>query len=63
MAAEEKKLRSWADEARLDDPLIVGIFNKVIHLIEDIATLAERLPEGQMIKTESIPKIFFWTPR
>jgi hypothetical protein len=57
--AGEDTPRPWTDDDRLkNDPFILGTFNKVIHLIEEFATLAERLPQGNMPKTKSIPKMW-----
>jgi hypothetical protein len=56
--AGEDTPRPWADDDRLNDLFFLGNFNKVIRLIEEFATLAERLPQGNMPKTASIPKMW-----
>ena len=58
---EENDLKPWADDERLNDPLILGSFHIITNLIQRYATLAEKLPDGGMPKTTSIPamlKIF-----
>ena len=50
--------RSWADDDRLNDVLILGTFSQVILLIEQFAELAERLPQGNMPKEKSIPAMW-----
>ena len=47
--------RPWADDERLQDPLQLGAMNIVIKLVQEFATLAEILPEGKMLRTQSIP--------
>ena len=47
--------RPWADDERLQDPFQLGAMNLVIKLVQEVATLAEKLPEGSMLKTQSIP--------
>jgi hypothetical protein len=47
--------RQWTDDERLQDPLQLGTMNLVIKLVQEFATLAEKLPEGRMLKTQSIP--------
>jgi hypothetical protein len=47
--------RPWADDERLQDPFQLGAMNLVIKLVQEFATLAEKLPEGSMLKTQSIP--------
>ena len=54
-APEENKLRPWANDERLQDPFQLGAMNLVIKLVQEFATLAEKLPEGRMLKTQSIP--------
>ncbi len=47
--------RPWADDERLQDPFQLGVMNLVIKLVQEFATLAEKLSEGRMTKTQSIP--------
>ena len=47
--------RPWADDERLQDPFQLGAMNLVMKLVQEFATLAEKLPEGRMLKTQSIP--------
>ncbi len=47
--------RPWADDERLQDPFQLGAMNLVIKLVQEFATLTEKLPEGRMLKTQSIP--------
>jgi hypothetical protein len=53
LALEEP--RPWADDERLQDPFQLGAMNLVMKLVQEFATLAEKLPEGRMLKTQSIP--------
>ena len=55
LASEEDKIRPWANDERLQDPFQLGAMNLVIKLVQEFATLAEKLPEGRMPKTQSIP--------
>jgi hypothetical protein len=54
-APEENKLRPWANDERLQDPFQLGAMNIAIQLVQEFAMLAEKLPEGRMPKTQSIP--------
>ena len=52
-------LKPWKSDKRLQNPLLLGDFSKVISVIQEFAALAERLPEGQkMSKEDSIPKMW-----
>ena len=55
---EENDLKPWADDERLNDPLILGSFHIITNLIQRYATLAEKLPDGGMTKTTSIPAMW-----
>ena len=55
---EENDLKPWADDERLNDPLILGSFHIITNLIQRYATLAEKLPDGGMPKTTSIPAMW-----
>jgi hypothetical protein len=55
---EENNLKPWADDERLNDPLILGTFYTTTNLIQRYATLAEKLPDGGMPKTTSIPAMW-----
>jgi hypothetical protein len=51
--------RPWASDERLQDIFSLGTMNKVIKLVQEIATLAEHMPErDKMSKEESIPKMW-----
>jgi hypothetical protein len=52
---EENKFRPWANDERLQDPFQLGVMNIGIKLVQEFAILAEKLPEGRMPKTQSIP--------
>jgi hypothetical protein len=54
-APEENKLRPWANDERLQDPFQLGAMNIAIKLVQEFAMLVEKLPEGKMPKTQSIP--------
>ena len=54
-APEENKLRPWANDERLQDPFQLGAMNIAIQLVQEFAMLVEKLPEGRMPKTQSIP--------
>ena len=58
LPAEENKLKPWADDERLNNPLILGTFNTFTTLIQKFATLAEKLPDGSMPKNKSIPAMW-----
>jgi hypothetical protein len=53
LALEEP--RPWSDDERLQDPFQLGAMNLVMKLVQEFATLTEKLPEGRMLKTQSIP--------
>ena len=55
---EENDLKPWADDERLNDPFILGTFHTITNLIQKYATLAEKLPDGGMPKTTSIPAMW-----
>ena len=55
---EENDLKPWADDERLSDPFILGPFHTITNLIQKYATLAEKLPDGGMPKTTSIPAMW-----
>jgi hypothetical protein len=54
-ASEENKFRRWANDERLQDPFQLGAMNIAIKLVQEFAMLVEKLPEGRMPKTQSIP--------
>jgi hypothetical protein len=54
-APEENKLRPWTNDERLQNPFQLGDMNIAIKLVQEFAMLAEKLPEGRMPKTQSIP--------
>jgi hypothetical protein len=58
LPAEENKLKPWADDERLHNPMILVTFNTFTTLIQKFATLAEKLSDGSMPKTKSIPAMW-----
>jgi hypothetical protein len=53
--SEENKLRPWVNDERLQDPFQLGVMNITIKLVQEFAMFGEKLPEGRMSKTQSIP--------
>jgi hypothetical protein len=58
LPTEENNLKPWVDDERLNDPFILGTFHTITNLIQKYATLAEKLPDGGMPKTTSIPAMW-----
>jgi hypothetical protein len=58
LPTEENNLKPWVDDERLNDPFILGTFNTITNLIQKYTTLVEKLPDGEMPKTTSIPAMW-----
>jgi hypothetical protein len=58
LPTEENNLKSWVDDERLNDPFILGTFHTITNLIQKYTTLPEKLPDGGIPKTTSIPAMW-----
>jgi len=55
---EEYRLKPWEDDERRRNPMILVTFNTFTSLVQKFGTLAEKLPDCSMPKSESIPAMW-----